>query len=92
MSISTPLTKMLNIQHPILLAGMGKTSGAPLAAAVCNAGGLGVIGGVGYTPAQLAEMIVELKVCSPITLTLELHQEEKPCMAHNADTLIYRTY
>ena len=71
MSISTPLTKMLNIQHPILLAGMGKTSGAPLAAAVCNAGGLGVIGGVGYTPAQLAEMIVELKVCSPITLTLE---------------------
>lgn len=53
---------MLNIQHPILLAGMGKTSGAPLAAAVCNAGGLGVIGGVGYTPKQLAEMIQELKV------------------------------
>ena len=53
---------MLNIQHPILLAGMGKTSGAPLAAAVCNAGGLGVIGGVGYTPKQLADMIQELKV------------------------------
>lgn len=53
---------MLGIQHPILLAGMGKTSGAPLAAAVCNAGGMGVIGGVGYTPQQLKEMIDEVKV------------------------------
>lgn len=61
MSITTPLTTLLKIQHPILLAGMGKTSGAPLAAAVCNAGGLGVIGGVGYTPSQLKEMIDELK-------------------------------
>lgn len=61
MSLVTPLTKLLNIQHPILLAGMGHTSGAPLAAAVSNAGGLGVIGGVGYSPDQLKEMIDELK-------------------------------
>ncbi len=40
---------------------MGQTSGAPLAAAVSNAGGLGVIGGVGYTQAMLKEMIAELK-------------------------------
>lgn len=38
MSISTPITQLLGIQHPILLAGMGQTSGAPLAAAVSNAG------------------------------------------------------
>lgn len=38
MSIVTPVTQLLNIQHPVLLAGMGQTSGAPLAAAVCNAG------------------------------------------------------
>jgi hypothetical protein len=38
MSISTPVTQLLGIQHPILLAGMGQTSGAPLAAAVSNAG------------------------------------------------------
>ena len=61
MAITTPLTTLLGIQHPILLAGMGQTSGAPLAAAVSNAGGLGVIGGVGYTPTQLREMIAELK-------------------------------
>ena len=32
-----------------------------LAAAVSNAGGLGVIGGVGYTPDQLRQLIKEVK-------------------------------
>jgi NAD(P)H-dependent flavin oxidoreductase YrpB (nitropropane dioxygenase family) len=40
---------------------MARASGAPLAAAVSNAGGLGCIGGLGYTPAQLSEMLTELK-------------------------------
>ncbi|KAJ9645389.1 hypothetical protein H2199_003397 [Coniosporium tulheliwenetii] len=40
---------------------MARTSGGPLAAAVSNAGGLGVIGGLGYTPAQLQSIIDELK-------------------------------
>ncbi|KAH8693708.1 putative oxidoreductase [Talaromyces proteolyticus] len=61
MSLETPLSKLLNIQHPILLAGMARASGAALAAAVSNAGGLGCIGGLGYTPAQLDEMLTELK-------------------------------
>jgi len=59
--ITTPITRLLNIQHPIMLAGMGQTSGAPLVAAVSNAGGIGVIGGVNYTPEMLREMIMELK-------------------------------
>lgn len=59
--ISTPLTQLLGIEHPILLAGMARTSGGPLAAAVSNAGGLGCIGGLGYTPDQLRSIIHELK-------------------------------
>ncbi|KAK3994763.1 2-nitropropane dioxygenase [Cladorrhinum sp. PSN332] len=59
--ITTPLTTLLNISHPIILAGMARTSNAPLAAAVSNAGGLGVIGGFMYTPNQLREIIAELK-------------------------------
>ncbi|KFY29524.1 hypothetical protein V493_02309 [Pseudogymnoascus sp. VKM F-4281 (FW-2241)] len=59
--ITTPLTTLLGIQHPILLAGMARTSGGPLAAAVSNAGGIGCIGGLGYTPTQLREIIHELK-------------------------------
>ncbi len=60
-SLKTPLTSLLHIAHPILLAGMAHTSTAPLASAVSNAGGLGVIGGLGYTPTQLRAMIHELK-------------------------------
>ncbi|CAG8977933.1 hypothetical protein HYALB_00001813 [Hymenoscyphus albidus] len=59
--ITTPLTTLLGIEHPILLAGMARTSGGPLAAAVSNAGGLGCIGGLGYTPDQLRDIIHSLK-------------------------------
>src|SRR5271154_1840953 len=59
--ITTSLTTILGVQHPILLAGMARTSGGPLAAAVSNAGGLGCIGGLGYTPSQLRSIIHELK-------------------------------
>jgi len=40
---------------------MNVAAGPKLAAAVTNAGGLGVIGGVGYTPEQLRTTIAELK-------------------------------
>ncbi|KAG6008305.1 hypothetical protein E4U43_000179 [Claviceps pusilla] len=59
--ITTPLTTLLNIQHPIMLAGMAHTAGGELAAAVSNAGGLGVIGGFQYTPEQLRDIIDEMK-------------------------------
>lgn len=53
--LTTPLTTLLSITHPILLAGMAHTSTAPLASAVSNSGGLG------YTPPHLRAMIQELK-------------------------------
>ncbi|KAL2421192.1 hypothetical protein ABEF95_005627 [Exophiala dermatitidis] len=59
--LNTPLTRLLGIKYPIMLAGMARTSGGPLAAAVSNAGGMGTIGGLGYTPKQLQEIIDELK-------------------------------
>lgn len=59
--IRTPVTDLFGIKHPVLLAGMNVAAGPKLAAAVSNAGGLGVIGGVGYTPDMLREQIAELK-------------------------------
>ncbi|WWC69005.1 uncharacterized protein I206_102941 [Kwoniella pini CBS 10737] len=59
--ITTPITEIFGIQHPILLAGMNVAAGPELAAAVSNAGGLGVIGGLGYTPKHLRGIIKELK-------------------------------
>lgn len=47
MALSTALTDLLEIEHPVLLAPMGATAGGRLAAAVTGAGGLGLLGG-GY--------------------------------------------
>ncbi|KAJ3116272.1 hypothetical protein HDU96_010046 [Phlyctochytrium bullatum] len=60
-TITTPLTKLLGIKHPVILAGMNVAAGPELAAAVTNAGGLGVIGGLGYTPDVMRKQIREIK-------------------------------
>jgi len=58
---NTPLTKLFSINHPVMLAGMNVAAGPKLAAAVSNAGGIGVIGGVRQSPKFLQESIDELK-------------------------------
>lgn len=63
-AIPTPVTKLLGCEHPVLLAGMGRASRPPLVAAVCNAGGCGVLAATRYTPAMLREAIADLKVCA----------------------------
>lgn len=57
MAVKTRICEMLGIEHPILLAGMGGASTPELAAAVSNAGGLGVLGAAGCGPKQLREWI-----------------------------------
>ncbi|KAF7359369.1 hypothetical protein MSAN_01279500 [Mycena sanguinolenta] len=58
---ATPLTKIFKINHPVMLAGMNVAAGPKLAAAVTNAGGIGVIGGVRQSPKFLKGSIEELK-------------------------------
>ena len=57
MALHTRLCALLGIQYPILLAGMGRASTPELAAAVSNAGGLGVIGAASCGPNQLRAWI-----------------------------------
>jgi enoyl-[acyl-carrier protein] reductase II len=52
-ALRTPLCELLGIERPILQAGMGFVAHAELAAAVSEAGGLGVIGAATLTPDQL---------------------------------------
>ena len=52
MTLTTRLTTLLGIEHPIIQGGMAWTSTAELAAAVSNAGGLGVIG-AGQMPTDI---------------------------------------
>ncbi|MFE9880307.1 NAD(P)H-dependent flavin oxidoreductase [Streptomyces sp. NPDC005784] len=54
MTLSTAFTKLLGVQHPIVLAPMGGSAGGELAAAVSCGGGLGLVGAGGGDPAWLA--------------------------------------
>lgn len=58
--LTTPLTELLGIDHPILSAPMGDTAGARLAAAVSAAGGLGMVGGGYADPGWLRRELAEL--------------------------------
>ena len=52
-----PLCRLLGIRYPICQAGMYQVAYGPLAAAVSNAGGLGVIGSAYMDPRRLREEI-----------------------------------
>jgi nitronate monooxygenase len=67
-TLRTKLCDMLGIEYPILSAGMGPTllgekTGSPveLVVAVSEAGGLGVLGGSGFTVDELRDAIREIK-------------------------------
>jgi enoyl-[acyl-carrier protein] reductase II len=56
-SIETAITRLFNIKHPIIQAGMIWCSGWELASAVSNAGGLGLIGAGSMYPDVLRDHI-----------------------------------
>ena len=63
--MKTRITQMLGIEHPIIQGGMHYVGFAPLAAAVSNAGGLGIITALTQkTPSDLAN---EISKCRDMT-------------------------
>jgi NAD(P)H-dependent flavin oxidoreductase YrpB (nitropropane dioxygenase family) len=55
--LHTPVCKLFGIDVPIFQAGMSRYTTAELVAAVSNAGGLGIIGGLNRTPDELRSEI-----------------------------------
>ena len=58
--MKTRITEMLNIRYPIIQGGMVHVAEPPLAAAVSNAGGLGILTGSLWTPEELTEAFEDL--------------------------------
>jgi len=71
-SIRTPICELFGIEHPILLAGMGGVSMAPLVAAVSNAGGLGVMGAAALSPDSLRAEIRKTKALTKRPYAVDL--------------------
>jgi enoyl-[acyl-carrier protein] reductase II len=59
--LETSITKLLGIKHPIVMSGMTWVSLPKLVAAVCNAGGLGILATGAQSPEKVRENIREVK-------------------------------
>jgi nitronate monooxygenase len=93
--LTTPLCSHLGIAYPIFSVGMGPVAGSELAAAVSNAGGCGVLGGV-LTPAlHLRQEIQRLRTLTDkpfgVNLILPLLQEGQVdvCLAAQVPLLVF---
>jgi len=57
----TELAALLGVEYPVLQAGMGTGTGPPLVAAVCEGGGLGILGCLRRDPADIERMLREIR-------------------------------
>ncbi len=60
-TLKTSLCELLEIEYPVMLAGMGGFAMPELVAAVSNAGGLGVLGATGLSPDEHREAIRRIR-------------------------------
>jgi enoyl-[acyl-carrier protein] reductase II len=76
MNLDTKITRLFNIQYPIIQAGMVWVSGWKLASAVSNCGGLGLIGSGSMKPELLREHIKKCKNAThkPFGVNIPLHR------------------
>lgn len=81
-TLKTQLCELLNIEYPILQAGMGGVAFGRLAAAVSEAGGLGTIAAISPTPERveqeiiLARSLTKKPICVDIGFPLRAPKEK----------------
>ena len=88
MSLRTPLCDMLDIEHPILLAGMGGVAYAELVAAVSNAGGYGVLGMAGRTPDEIADQMRQVRKLTDRPFGVDLLAASPESLTASVDVII----
>ncbi len=73
MALRTRLTELLDIEHPVVLGGMGRgATTPPMVAAVSNAGGLGVLGVTRYPLEKIAEQAAAVRAATTRPFGLNL--------------------
>lgn len=75
--LRTRICEMLGIEHPIVLGGMGTGTSPALVAAVCEAGGLGVLGATQHGPGEMERAAAAVRGLTgrPFGLNLLLFRE-----------------
>lgn len=88
MSLRTPICDMLEIEHPILLAGMGGVSYAELAAAVSNAGGYGVLGMAGTSASFIKDQMHKVRSLTSRPFGVDLLAASPESLTESVDVII----
>lgn len=88
MGLSTELTDLLKVRHPIMLAGMGGVSYAEVAAAMCNAGGYGVLGMAGTQPDFIESQMKKLKELTDKPFGVDLLAADPRSLEQSVDVII----
>lgn len=88
MSLRTPICDLLEIEHPILLAGMGGVSYAELAAAVSNAGGYGVLGMAGTSAKFIEGQMREVRKLTSKPFGVDLLAASPESLTESVDVII----
>ena len=86
--MQTPLTDLLEIEHPVMLAGMGGVSYHRLVAAVSEAGGFGTLGAGAMSPDQLLSEIRATKQLTSRPFGVDLLTALPAQMLDSVDVLI----
>lgn len=88
MGLHTELCRLLKIEHPIMLAGMGGVSYSDMAAAMCNAGGYGVLGMAGMTPDFIAAQMADTRAKTDKPFGVDLLAAQPESLEASVDVII----
>ncbi len=88
MGLKTPLNDLLGTEHPIMLAGMGGVSYAELVAAMCNAGGYGVLGMAGTSPEFIDGQMKKVKELTDKPFGVDLLAADPESLERSVDVII----
>lgn len=88
MALKTKLTELLKVDHPIMLAGMGGVSYAELCAAMCNAGGYGVLGMAGTGPDFIKDQMKRVRELTDKPFGVDLLAASPESLEESVDVII----
>lgn len=88
MGLKTPLTDLLNVEHPIMLAGMGGVSYAEVCAAMSNAGGYGVLGMAGTSPDFIESQMAKVRELTDKPFGVDLLAADPASLEAAVDVII----
>ena len=88
MAIPTAITRLLGIEHPVLLAGMGGVSYAEVCAAVSEAGGFGSLGMAGLGPDAIADQMRRVRALTDKPFGVDLLTAQPESLTASVEVII----